>query len=77
MIAFVVVVHHPEEDTLDLNLNWTEIGAKLKKKRNEMISKISLTLPTYIMYLYDYENEYYVFYKYFRKNIIKLISQIK
>ena len=67
LIAYVVVVHHPEEDTLDLNLNWTEIGAKLKKEMKWFQKDNSYYLH---MYLYDYENEYYVFYKYFRKNII-------
>ena len=46
LIAYVVVVHHPEEDTLDLNLNWTEIGAKLKKKKWNDFKKI--THITYI-----------------------------
>ena len=47
LIAFVVVVHHPEEDTLDLNLNWTEIGAKLKKKEMKWFQKDnSYYLPT-------------------------------
>ena len=46
LIAYVVVVHHPEEDTLDLNLNWTEIGAKLKKEMKWFQKDNSYYLPT-------------------------------